>query len=64
MLFGAFAVLGLLWPLWAFIALSRIPFAAHERTRYAVALGARRRDVLRIVGLSAGISVGLGIARD
>ncbi|MGO9434925.1 MAG: FtsX-like permease family protein, partial [Terracidiphilus sp.] len=26
-----------------------------------VALGARRRDVLRIVGLSAGVSVGLGI---
>ncbi len=62
MLFGAFAVLAL--ALAAVGLYSVVSYTVAQRTSelgIRVALGARRRDVLRIVGLSAGVSVGLGI---
>ncbi len=62
MLFGAFAVLAL--TLAAVGLYSVVSYTVAQRTSelgIRVALGARRRDVLRIVGLSAGVSVGLGI---
>ena len=62
MLFGAFAVLALV--LAAVGLYSVVSYTVAQRTSelgIRVALGARRRDVLRIVGLSAGVSVGLGV---
>ena len=62
MLFGAFAVLAL--TLAAVGLYSVVSYTVLQRTSelgIRVALGARRRDVLRIVALSAGVSVGLGI---
>jgi predicted permease len=63
MLFGAFAFLGL--TLAAVGLYSVVSYTALQRTSelgVRVALGARRRDVLRLVALSAGTSVGMGIA--
>ncbi|HLY39645.1 MAG TPA: ABC transporter permease [Terracidiphilus sp.] len=62
-LFGAFAFLGL--TLAAVGLYSVVSYTVLQRTSelgVRVALGARRRDVLRLVALSAGTSVGIGIA--
>jgi len=63
MLFGAFAVLALV--LAAVGLYSVVSYTVMQRTSelgIRVALGARRRDVLRIVARSAAMSVGLGLA--
>ena len=62
-LFAAFAFLGL--TLAAVGLYSVVSYTVLQRTSelgLRVALGARRRDVLRLVGFSAGTSVGIGIA--
>ncbi len=61
-LFGAFSILGL--TLAAVGLYSVVSYTVAQRTSelgIRLALGARRGDVLRLVGLSAGTSVGLGI---
>jgi len=63
MLFGSFSILAL--TLAAVGLYSVVSYTVMQRTGelgIRVALGAKRRDVLRIVALSAGTSVGLGIA--
>ena len=62
MLFGAFSTLAL--TLAAVGLYSVVSYTVLQRTSelgVRVALGARRRDVLRLVALSAGTSVGIGI---
>src|SRR5262249_16770290 len=62
MLFGAFSVLALV--LAAVGLYSVVSYTVLQRTGelgMRIALGAQRRDLLRIVGVSAGTSVGLGI---
>lgn len=62
-LFGAFAFLGM--TLAAVGLYSVVSYTVLQRTSelgVRVALGARRRDVLSLVALSAGTSVGIGIA--
>jgi predicted permease len=63
LLFGAFSILGL--TLAAVGLYSVVSYTVVQRTSelgVRVALGARRRDVVRLVAFSAGTSVGLGIA--
>jgi putative ABC transport system permease protein len=62
MLFGAFSVLALV--LAAVGLYSVVSYTVLQRTGQLgvrIALGAQRRDMLRIVGVSAGTSVGLGV---
>jgi predicted permease len=61
-LFGAFAILALV--LAAVGLYSVVSYTVAQRTSelgVRVALGARRGDILRLIGLSAGTSVGIGI---